>query len=54
VTISEPVLKERVSVPMTAHAVAVDGRWRWILSAARFAQYRANTCPGFGSPSSGA
>jgi hypothetical protein len=53
-TISEPVLKERVPVRVTAHAVAVDGRWRWILPAARFAPYRANTCPGFGTPTSGA
>jgi hypothetical protein len=50
VTISEPVLKERVSVRMKVHAVAVEGRWRWILSAKRFAPYRANTCPGMTPP----
>ncbi len=54
VTISEPALKEKVSVPMTAHAVAVDGKWRWILSADRYAFYRSSRCPSIVAPPSGA
>ncbi len=38
----------RVVVTQTAHAVAVDGRWRWILSPQRFATYRSGVCPGAG------
>ncbi len=34
-----------VVVTQTVHAVAVGGEWRWILTAKRFASYRAKTCP---------
>jgi uncharacterized protein YchJ len=44
VTITEPTLNDRVVVPMTVHAVAVDGRWRWILSPKRFDLYRTKSC----------
>jgi len=39
-----------VVVTQTAHAVAVDGRWRWILSPQRFATYRSGACPAYGPP----
>jgi hypothetical protein len=44
--LSEPVLKQSVTVTQTVHAVAVDGRWRWILSPQRFGVYRSKSCPG--------
>ena len=47
VTISEPALNDEVVVPMTVHAVAVKGQWRWILSPKRFELYRSKSC--FGS-----
>lgn len=50
VRLSEPVLKDHVIVPMTVHAVPVEGRWRWILSPLRFEKYRTNTCLGTGGP----
>ncbi len=34
----------------TAHAVAVDGRWRWILTPQRFTTYRSGGCPSAGAP----
>jgi hypothetical protein len=43
--LSEPVLKESVIVTKTVHAVAVDGRWRWILTPKRFGIYRSKSCP---------
>jgi hypothetical protein len=46
-TITEPSLKMSVPVTVTAHAVPVEGQWRWILTAKRFASYRAKQCPGF-------
>jgi hypothetical protein len=30
---------------VTAHAVAVDGQWRWILRPSRFEVYRSGACP---------
>jgi hypothetical protein len=33
------------SADVTVHAVAVAGRWRWILKPRRFAVYRAGGCP---------
>lgn len=44
VKISEPALNDEVVVPMTAHAVAVDGQWRWILTPKRFELYRSKSC----------
>ncbi len=44
VKITEPALKDEVVVPMTVHAVAVDGHWRWILSPKRFELYRSKSC----------
>jgi hypothetical protein len=43
--LSEPVLKQSVIVTKTAHAVAVDGSWRWILTPERFGIYRTKSCP---------
>lgn len=43
--LSEPVLDESVIVTQTVHAVAVEGRWRWILSPTRFGIYRSRSCP---------
>jgi hypothetical protein len=50
VRISEPVLNDAVVVPMTVHAVAVKGQWRWILSPKRFELYRSKSCVGSTSP----
>lgn len=52
--LSEPVLKQSVIVTKTVHAVAVDGRWRWILTPARFGSYRSKSCPGATVPPTGA
>jgi hypothetical protein len=52
--LSEPVLKESVIVTKTVHAVAVDGRWRWILTPQRFGIYRSKLCPGALDTQSGA
>ncbi len=49
--LSEPSLDQSVIVPMTVHAVPVDGRWRWILSPKRFAMYRTKSCLSPASPS---
>ena len=49
VTISEPALNDEVVVPMTVHAVAVEGKWRWILSPKRFELYRSKSCVGSAS-----
>jgi len=35
---------ESATVDLTAHAVAVGGRWTWILSARRLALHRSGTC----------
>jgi hypothetical protein len=35
---------ETATVGLTAHAVAVDGRWAWVLSARRLALHRSGTC----------
>jgi hypothetical protein len=43
-----------VVVTQTAHAVAVDGRWRWILSPERFATDRPGSCPNDVPPPGGA
>ena len=34
-----------VTIVQTFHALAVQGQWRWILSANQYAYYRAGTCP---------
>ena len=52
--LSEPVLKQSVIITKTVHAVAVDGRWRWILTPERFGIYRSKTCPGASVPPTGA
>jgi hypothetical protein len=41
--VRRPTMNERFE--HTFHAVAVDGRWRWYLPAARFDAYRAGLCP---------
>jgi hypothetical protein len=38
-------LEQPLVVMHTGHAVAVGGRWTWILPPARFADYRAGRCP---------
>jgi hypothetical protein len=52
--LSEPVLDESVIVTQTVHAVAVDGRWRWILSPTRFGIYRSRSCPSADTSQTGA
>jgi hypothetical protein len=34
-----------VTIVNTFHAIAVDGRWTWILSRDQYAYYSAGTCP---------
>jgi hypothetical protein len=34
-----------VTIVKTFHAIAVDGRWTWILSSDQYAYYNAGTCP---------
>jgi hypothetical protein len=34
-----------VVVVETMHAIAVDGNWRWILSASQYEAYSADACP---------
>jgi len=34
-----------VTIVNTFHAIAVDGRWTWILSRDQYAYYSASTCP---------
>jgi hypothetical protein len=52
--LSEPALDASVVVTQTVHAVAVDGRWRWILSPKRFGIYRSRACPTAESGQTGA
>jgi hypothetical protein len=52
--LSEPALDTFVDVTKTVHAVAVDGRWRWILSPRRFAIYNSGTCPTTAPPAGSA
>jgi hypothetical protein len=52
--LSEPVLDESVIVTQTVHAVAVEGRWRWILSPKRFGIYRSRSCPSAETSQTGA
>ena len=40
-----PLLAAPVTVTHTFHAVAVDGRWTWILSTSRFRLYAGGGCP---------
>jgi hypothetical protein len=54
VKLSEPVLDQSVIVTQTVHAVAVDGKWRWILSPKRFGIYRSRSCPTAESSQAGA
>jgi hypothetical protein len=45
-------LKGNLNLTHTVHVVADQGKWRWILPAARFRQYKADQCPAdAGSPS---
>ena len=41
-----------VTVPVTAHALWLDRRWRWMLPARRLQQHRAPSCgmPAYGDP----
>jgi hypothetical protein len=45
-----PVLPIPVVVTHTFHAVAVNGRWTWILTPERFESYAADTCAALGAP----
>ena len=50
--ISDRALGVSTTMTHTVHAVSVDGRWRWILPAARYELYRADDCGGIGAPES--
>jgi hypothetical protein len=43
-TIEDLATGERTAVTSTFHAVAVAGRWRWVLPNARYALYRTGEC----------
>ena len=47
VSVDSPGVDRTVVVTETYHAVAVDGRWTWILTRDNFAEYKAGHCPGF-------
>jgi hypothetical protein len=34
-----------VTITQTFHAIAVDGEWKWILSAYQYSYYRGGDCP---------
>ncbi len=44
--IVDPAMPQGVAVHVTAHAVAVHGRWAWILPPARRTRYRNGCGPG--------
>jgi len=50
ITIRNMATGQRQAVATTFHAVAVDGRWRWVLPRPRYALYRANACGAGGPP----
>jgi hypothetical protein len=50
VAVNSPGIPKPVVVTDTYHAVAVDGRWTWILTKENFAEYKAGRCPGTNSP----
>lgn len=50
VSVSSPGIPKPVVVTDTYHAIAVDGRWTWILTKENFAQYKAGHCPGTNTP----
>jgi hypothetical protein len=45
VTARNPLLERPAVVEHTFHAIAVAGRWTWILTPQRFEDYRAGYCP---------
>jgi hypothetical protein len=45
VTFELKLVGEQQPFPVTVHAIAVDGRWRWILTPRRFETYRSGACP---------
>jgi hypothetical protein len=51
VVVDSPGIPKPVVVKDTYHAVAVDGRWTWLLTADNFAEYKAGRCPGAAPPS---
>lgn len=50
VSVDYPGISKPVVVTDTYHAISVDGRWRWILTRANFADYKAGHCPGAAPP----
>jgi hypothetical protein len=51
-TLLEPSLGERVVLTHTVHAVAVDGRWSWVLPPQRYELYRSDGCGPAAAPPS--
>ena len=50
VEVNSPGIPKPVVVTDTYHAIAVDGRWTWILTKENFAEYKAGHCPGTNTP----
>ena len=50
ITLRNLATGQREAVPATLHAVAVEGKWRWILPQRRYALYQANACGAGGPP----
>jgi hypothetical protein len=46
VSVDSPGIARPVVVTGTYHAIAVEGRWTWILTRENFVQYKAGRCPG--------
>jgi hypothetical protein len=44
-TVKIPLIEEPQVVTRTAHAVAEDGEWRWILTPEDYRAYQADRCP---------
>jgi len=50
ITISDLATGRREAIATTFHAVALDGRWRWVMPQRRYALYRADACDAGGPP----
>jgi hypothetical protein len=45
VAVAVPTFPFPIMIDQTFHAVAVDGQWKWILSADQYEYYSEGTCP---------
>jgi hypothetical protein len=45
VAVAVPTFPFPIMIDQTFHAVAIDGQWKWILSADQYEYYSEGTCP---------